>query len=201
MIIDIESDENDLFLNAKLLTQDDKFLVERYLAQYLALNIDSKFEFYLFLCDEVWNTVSKMIIYKGLWKQKQNKCNFGKYNSSKEYCFYNNDKSKVMFASLFKIDKDDIDQAIKINSNQISKHSFIFLIKELVDFNVEDIFKALNIFKNKYGGNDWDKLKDFSKKHKIIPIQRWDDGNVTSLRFFLYDNIKIFKENPINIHR
>lgn len=51
MIIDIESDENDLFLNAKLLTQDDKFLVERYLAQYLALNIDSKFEFYLFLCD------------------------------------------------------------------------------------------------------------------------------------------------------
>ena len=63
----------------------DKFLVERYLAQYLALNIDSKFEFYLFLCDEVWNTVSKMIIYKGLWKQKQNKCNFGKYNSSKEY--------------------------------------------------------------------------------------------------------------------
>ena len=26
MIIDIESDENDLFLNAKLLTQDDKFL-------------------------------------------------------------------------------------------------------------------------------------------------------------------------------
>ncbi|WP_171490528.1 hypothetical protein, partial [Acinetobacter soli] len=67
--------------------------------------------------------------------------------------------------------------------------------------NAEDIFKALNIFKNKYGGNDWDKLKDFSKKHKIIPIQRWDDGNETSLRFFLYDNIKLFKENLINTHR
>ena len=194
MIIDIESDGKELFVNAKLSKEDDKLLVEKHLAQYLISNIEPIYEFYLFLCDETWNVASKMIVYKGLWKQEQNKLNFSKYSSANEYYFYNQDKSKVMFASCFKIDKEDICPALRINSDQISKHSFLFLTKDSIDFSAEDIFKVLNIFQNKYGGNDWDNLKHFAKKHKIIPIQKWDNGSETSLRFFLYENLQLFRE-------
>ena len=98
-----------------------------------------------------------------------------------------------MFASCFKIFEDDIAQAIKINANQISKHSFLFLTEKPICFNTEDIFKALNISESKLGGNDWENLRKFSEIHKIVPIQKWEDGIEISLRFFLHDNIQILK--------
>ena len=156
-------------------------------------NIKPTYEYYLFLCDETWSEASKSIMYKGLWKQEQNRLYFEKYNLAKEYSFFKNYNKQVMFASCFKIFEDDIAQAIKINANQISKHSFLFLTEKPICFNTEDIFKALNISESKLGGNDWENLRKFSEIHKIVPIQKWEDGIEISLRFFLHDNIQILK--------
>ena len=62
----------------------------------------------------------------------------------------------------------------------------------------EDIFKALNISESKLGGNDWENLRKFSEIHKIVPIQKWEDGIEISLRFFLHDNIQILTTKEMN---
>ena len=127
MIINVELANNELFIDAMLSNDGDKSLIEKKIANYLVDNIKPTYEYYLFLCDETWSEASKSIMYKGLWKQEQNRLYFEKYNLAKEYSFFKNDNKQVMFASCFKIFEDDIAQAIKINANQISKHSFLFL--------------------------------------------------------------------------
>lgn len=186
MTIDIEIDENEVFISTRSISNNIEDM-ENKIAEYMNDNIDLDYNFYLFLCDETWSNNSKLVLYKGLWKQDYNRDAFGKSSFNADYEFYSSDKKKVMFATFFELSRDDLFSAIKVNADQFSKHSFIFLSKKTPIFSVQDVFDTLGIKDDKYLGNNWDELVKFSCEHAIIPIQKWQGADELSLRLFLFD--------------
>lgn len=189
MIVETELDieRNELFIIVKDRMNNIQ-LMEQEISSYIHENMNIKFKAYLFLCDNTWNTKSRINSYKGLWKQQYIQEKFGKYSNSLEKEFISDDGKKVMFATYFNLDRADLALGVSENAFLFSGHSFIFLSDQEPELEIQDIFNSLDIYQGNASENHWEKLVAVLHRARCIPVQRWQGANELSLRFFLYDD-------------
>lgn len=190
MIIETELDtkSKELFVTFKG-EINNTHLLRNEVVNYFNENLNSKFKLYFFLSDNTWSYNSKRMCYIGLWKQRFIKESFGKYAENIETKFLNKDETKVLFATYFKIDLEDLVLAIENNATINAGHSFIFLSISKPEINVSEIFDSLGISDDKYFGNNWESIIKCLHSYKCIPVQKWSDSKELSLRFFLNDEV------------